>query len=65
MNDVQRALMASSLAAHRLQLEITESTLLQNDSATVEQLQKLRSIGIQIVIDDFGTGYSSLSYLQS
>ena len=65
VNDVQRALMASSLAAHRLQLEITESTLLQNDSATVEQLQKLRSIGIQIVIDDFGTGYSSLSYLQS
>jgi EAL domain-containing protein (putative c-di-GMP-specific phosphodiesterase class I) len=65
VNNIQRALTASSLAANRLQLEITESTLMQNDSATVEQLQKLRSIGIQIVIDDFGTGYSSLSYLQN
>lgn len=65
VNNVKRALAASSLAASRLQLEITESTLMQNDSGTVEQLQSLRSIGIQIVLDDFGTGYSSLSYLQS
>ena len=65
VDNVKRALAASSLAANRLQLEITETTLMQNDSATVDQLNNLRSIGIQIVIDDFGTGYSSLSYLQS
>jgi diguanylate cyclase (GGDEF)-like protein len=65
VSNVQRALAAASLDANRLQLEITETSLMQNDSATVEQLQNLSSIGIQIVIDDFGTGYSSLSYLQS
>jgi EAL domain-containing protein (putative c-di-GMP-specific phosphodiesterase class I) len=52
------------LAPHRLEIEITESTLMQHDSTTIGQLQELQALGIRIVLDDFGTGYSSLSYLQ-
>ena len=65
VDTVMLALAASGLAPARLQIEITESTLMVKDSTTIEQLQKLQAIGIQIVMDDFGTGYSSLSYLQS
>jgi diguanylate cyclase (GGDEF)-like protein/PAS domain S-box-containing protein len=59
------ALSASGLTAHRLELEITESVLLQDSEATLATLHKLRGLGIRISMDDFGTGYSSLSYLRS
>ena len=59
------ALSASGLAAHRLELEITESVLLHDSAATLEALHKLREYGVRISMDDFGTGYSSLSYLRS
>ena len=59
------ALAASSMPATRLQLEITESLLMQNTFATLATLHKLRKLGVQIAMDDFGTGYSSLSYLRS
>jgi predicted signal transduction protein with EAL and GGDEF domain len=59
------ALSASGLGAHRLELEITESVLLQDSEATLATLHKLRGLGIRISMDDFGTGYSSLSYLRS
>jgi len=59
------ALSASALAANRLELEITESVLLQDSEATLAALHKLREFGIRISMDDFGTGYSSLSYLRS
>ncbi|HZT48216.1 MAG TPA: bifunctional diguanylate cyclase/phosphodiesterase, partial [Hyphomicrobiaceae bacterium] len=59
------ALAASGLAAARLELEITESVLLQNDETTRAMLHQLRSLGVRIALDDFGTGYSSLSYLRS
>jgi len=59
------ALSASGLAANRLELEITESVLLQDSEATLAALHKLREFGIRISMDDFGTGYSSLSYLRS
>jgi diguanylate cyclase (GGDEF)-like protein len=62
---VKDALKASSLPAHRLELEITESVLLQNSEATLSVLHELRSFGVRISLDDFGTGYSSLSYLRS
>ncbi len=65
LREVRHALTASGLASHRLELEITESVLLQNNEATLEVLFGLRSLGIGISMDDFGTGYSSLSYLRA
>jgi len=61
---VASALRQSGFEAARLELEITESVLLQNDELNLELLHALRSLGVAIVLDDFGTGYSSLSYLQ-
>jgi EAL domain-containing protein (putative c-di-GMP-specific phosphodiesterase class I) len=62
---VKKALEDSGMAGNRLQLEITESVLMQNTFATLATLHELRKLGIQIAMDDFGTGYSSLSYLRS
>ncbi|MEH3118010.1 MAG: EAL domain-containing protein [Methylorubrum populi] len=62
---VNAALAESGLPARRLELEITESVLLVNGSATVAILHGLRGLGVRIAMDDFGTGYSSLSYLRS
>jgi diguanylate cyclase (GGDEF)-like protein len=59
------ALAASRLPGPRLELEITESVLLQNNDATLATLHQLRALGVRIAMDDFGTGYSSLSYLRS
>jgi len=63
--DVMTALSASGLAPERLELEITESVLLEDSKATIDILTQLRTCGIRIAMDDFGTGYSSLSYLLS
>ena len=62
---VCRALADSGLPARRLELEITESVLLQNNDVTMTTLHSLRTLGVRIAMDDFGTGYSSLSYLRS
>ena len=62
---VAHALAAAGLPASRLEIEITEATLLQNDELTVTMLHQLRTLGVHISMDDFGTGYSSLSYLRS
>jgi predicted signal transduction protein with EAL and GGDEF domain len=59
------ALASSGLAPSRLELEITETILLDNSEATLSTLYRLRELGVCIALDDFGTGYSSLSYLQS
>ncbi|WP_426954363.1 EAL domain-containing protein [Muricoccus radiodurans] len=62
---VQHALENSGLEPARLELEITETALLQDDATTLDNLHQLRSLGLRIALDDFGTGYSSLSYLRS
>jgi diguanylate cyclase (GGDEF)-like protein len=59
------ALAAAGLAPERLDLEITESTLLEDRGDTRRTLQSLREQGMRVSLDDFGTGYSSLSYLLS
>lgn len=60
---VAAALKETGLAAHRLELEITETLLLGNSAAIIAELHTLKAMGVAIVMDDFGTGYSSLSYL--
>ena len=62
---IKSALDASGLDPSRLELEITESTLMQFNSLTRSVLSEIDRMGIKIAMDDFGTGYSSLSYLQS
>ena len=62
---VDLALKRNGLAAHRLEVEITETTVLQNTDATLAILRDLKTLGVRIAMDDFGTGYSSLSSLQS
>jgi diguanylate cyclase (GGDEF)-like protein len=62
---VLSALGASKLPAQRLELEITETVLMQNTDATLDTLHRLRELGARISLDDFGTGYSSLKYLRS
>ncbi|WP_420223688.1 putative bifunctional diguanylate cyclase/phosphodiesterase [Pigmentiphaga litoralis] len=64
VGDVASALALSGLAPNRLELEITESLLLQDNAAVLATLHQLRKLGVSISMDDFGTGYSSLSYLQ-
>jgi predicted signal transduction protein with EAL and GGDEF domain len=61
---VSHALALSGLAPNRLELEITESLLLQENGEVLQTLHRLRLLGVRIAMDDFGTGYSSLSYLQ-
>ena len=58
------ALDEAGLPANRLELEITETVMLQDTDATLATLHELHELGIQIAMDDFGTGYSSLSYLR-
>jgi len=60
---VAAVLKETGLAAHRLELEITETVLLGNSQNIMTELQALKAMGVAIVMDDFGTGYSSLNYL--
>jgi diguanylate cyclase (GGDEF)-like protein len=65
LSEVRYALEVSGLPANRLEIEITESSLLRNTQLTHDVLSQLREIGVRISLDDFGTGYSSLSYLHN
>lgn len=58
------ALNGAGLAAHRLELEITEAVVMQDTEATLAMLRSLKILGVSVAMDDFGTGYSSLSYLR-
>lgn len=61
---VKSALAASGLAPWRLELEITESMLIEDTDKTVEILREIKAMGVRIAMDDFGTGFSSLSYFR-
>ncbi|MFL5334976.1 MAG: EAL domain-containing protein [Geminicoccaceae bacterium] len=62
---VRQALTAAGLAPERLELEVTESVLVDETGDPLATLGELRTLGVRIAMDDFGTGYSSLSYLTS
>jgi len=64
VRSVQHMLTAAGMRPNRLQLEITESVLMQNVEVTARALQELSESGVELSLDDFGTGYSSLSYLK-
>jgi diguanylate cyclase (GGDEF)-like protein len=61
---VTAALRCSGLSPRRLELEITETVMLQDTTSTLATLHEFRALGVSIAMDDFGTGYSSLSYLR-
>jgi diguanylate cyclase (GGDEF)-like protein len=65
VSSVMEAVNSAGLQPDRLELEITESVLLQDSDTTLATLHTLRGFGVRISMDDFGTGYSSLSYLRS
>jgi diguanylate cyclase (GGDEF)-like protein len=62
---ISEALESSGLPPHRLEVEITESTILHDLPSTRQMLRSIRELGVRIALDDFGTGYSSLSYLHT
>lgn len=64
VGDVERALKTSGLKPSELELEVTESAVIQNFKQARETMDLLKSFGVKLAIDDFGTGYSALSYLQ-
>ena len=63
-NSVAQLLRETGLEARYLELELTESLVMQNPEETIATLQELKQLGVKLAIDDFGTGYSSLAYLQ-
>ena len=64
VTDLQRVLDSHGLKPSQLEVEVTESALMQDLELTQAQLRHLRELGVKIAIDDFGTGYSSLAYLR-
>jgi diguanylate cyclase (GGDEF)-like protein/PAS domain S-box-containing protein len=64
VDTVRRALHDSGLPGNRLELEVTETLLVENRDDALRVLTELKTLGVRIAMDDFGTGYSSLSYLQ-
>ena len=65
VDDVEAILAETGLKPSRLQLELTESTLMATSGSPIEALRSLVDTGVRVAIDDFGTGYSSLAYLRS
>ncbi len=64
IDSIKNTLASSGLAPQQLELEVTETALMQDAESAIAILTELKALGIRIAIDDFGTGYSSLSYLK-
>ena len=64
LEGVRGILKDTRLEPRYLELELTESVLMQDDESTISVLLALKALGVQLAVDDFGTGYSSLSYLR-
>src|SRR3984893_252404 len=64
LSGVRAVLIATGVEPQNLELELTESVLMQNAESTVVTLAALKAMGVQLAIDDFGTGYSSFTYLR-
>jgi diguanylate cyclase (GGDEF)-like protein len=62
---VERTLLATGMPPERLELELTESMLMEDMDGAIDFMHKVRALGVRLSIDDFGTGYSSLAYLQT
>lgn len=63
VNQIRKTLEQTGVAAHRLELEITESELISETERAAARIAELRQLGVSVALDDFGTGYSSLSYI--
>ncbi|HEX6691351.1 MAG TPA: EAL domain-containing protein [Burkholderiales bacterium] len=64
LDDIKSALAESGLAPHDLELEITESMVMNNPDQAIDVLRQVKALGVSVAIDDFGIGYSSLAYLK-
>ncbi len=64
LTDIDEALASTGMPAHLLQLEITESMVMQNVERAIKLLDEIQSRGVRLAIDDFGTGYSSMSLMK-
>jgi EAL domain-containing protein (putative c-di-GMP-specific phosphodiesterase class I) len=65
IEEVKETLASSGLPAKNLEIEITESVMIESVEKAMDRIKQIKAMGISIAIDDFGTGYSSLSYLSS
>jgi EAL domain-containing protein (putative c-di-GMP-specific phosphodiesterase class I) len=64
IGEVAQILIRTGVAANCIELELTESSAMANPQQTIENLARLKTLGLRLALDDFGTGYSSLAYLQ-
>ena len=64
LSSVVKALTASALQPNRLEIEITETAVIDESEQVLSNIRALRDLGVRIALDDFGTGYSSLTYLR-
>lgn len=65
IEDIKRILAANNIAPERVEIEITESIMIDSAEKALQRINEIKAMGMKVAIDDFGTGYSSLSYLNN